>query len=50
VILEVQGIPISDKTSYEQIQERLGRLHPGARITITILREGQRLELVGQLL
>lgn len=49
VILEVQGIPISDRTSYERIQERLGRLHPGARITITILRGGQRLELTGDL-
>lgn len=49
VILEVQGIPISDRTSYERIQERLGRLHPGARMTITILREGRRLELTGQL-
>lgn len=49
IILEVQGIPITGRTSYEQIQERLGRLHPGAQLTITILRDGRRTELLGRL-
>ena len=49
VILEVQGIPITGRTSYEQIQERLGYLHPGAQLTITILRDGRRTELLGRL-
>lgn len=49
IILEVQGIPITGRTSYEQIQERLGRLHPGAQFTVTILRGGSRVELLGQL-
>jgi S1-C subfamily serine protease len=49
VILEVQGIPITGHTSYEQIQERLGRQHPGAQLTITILRDGRRVELLGRL-
>lgn len=49
IILEVQGIPITGRTSYEQIQERLGRLHPGAQLTITILRDGSRTELLGRL-
>ncbi len=49
VILEVQGIPIMDSTSYEKIQERLSRLHPGAEVTITILREGRQLELTSRL-
>lgn len=49
IILEVQGIPITGRTSYEQIQERLGHLHPGAQLTITILRDGRRTELLGRL-
>ena len=49
IILEVQGIPITGRTSYEQIQERLGYLHPGAQLTITILRDGRRTELLGRL-
>ena len=49
VVLEVQGISITGRTSYEQIQERLGRLHPGAQLTMTILREGTRVERLGQL-
>lgn len=49
IILQVQGIPISSRTSYEQIQERLSRMHPGAQVAITVLREGRQLELKGQL-
>lgn len=35
--------------SYERIQERLRRLHPGAEVTITVLREGRQVELRGPL-
>jgi S1-C subfamily serine protease len=49
VILSVQGIPIDAPTAYERIQERLSRLHPGALITIAVLREGRQVELVGRL-
>ncbi|MBI4607480.1 MAG: trypsin-like peptidase domain-containing protein [Candidatus Rokubacteria bacterium] len=49
IILQVQGIPITDSTSYEKIQERLSRHHPGVQITITVLREGRQLELTGRL-
>jgi S1-C subfamily serine protease len=49
IILEVQGIPIDDRTAYERIQERLSRLHPGVPVTITVLREGRQVEVVGRL-
>lgn len=49
IILQVQGIPVDDHGAYERIQERLGRLHPGALVTITVLREGRQLQLTGQL-
>lgn len=49
IILAVQGIPIQDRGSYERIQERLSRLHPGAEVTITVLREGRQVELRGPL-
>jgi serine protease Do len=49
VILKVQGITIRDRDSYERIQERLGRLHPGAEITVTVLREGRVVDLRGRL-
>ncbi len=49
VILSVQGIPIDEPTAYEKIQERLSRLHPGAPIAITVLRDGRQVELIGRL-
>src|SRR5574337_644521 len=49
IILEVQGIPIADSTSYERIQQRLSQLHPGAEVAITIFREGRQLELTSRL-
>ena len=49
VILEVQGLPVTGRNSYEAIQERLSRLHPGVPITITVLRDGRRVELIGRL-
>jgi S1-C subfamily serine protease len=49
VILDVQGLPITGRSSYEAIQERLSRLHPGMPITITVLRDGRRVQLTGRL-
>lgn len=49
IILQVQGIPIRNESSYQKIQERLSRLHPGATVTVTELREGRAIELAGQL-
>ena len=49
IILQVQGIPLSAENSYERIQERLGRLAPGAEVTITVLREGRQVELKAKL-
>ncbi len=49
IILQVQGVPISDSSSYEKIQERLSQLHPGAEVTITVLREGLQMELTSRL-
>ncbi len=49
VILAVQGIQIDERSAYEKIVERLGQIHPGAQITITVLRAGRTIELVGTL-
>jgi S1-C subfamily serine protease len=49
VVLDVQGLPITGRSSYEAIQARLSQLHPGVPITITVLRGGRRVELIGHL-
>jgi S1-C subfamily serine protease len=49
IILEVQGVVIDEGTTYERIQANLGRFHPGSQITITVLRDGQRIELTAEL-
>jgi S1-C subfamily serine protease len=49
IVLEVQGLPITGRSSYEAIQTRLSQLHPGLPITITALRGGRRVELIGHL-
>lgn len=49
IILQVQGIPIDDRTAYERIQQRLSRFHPGATVTIMVLRDGRNVELTGRL-
>jgi S1-C subfamily serine protease len=49
VVLEVQGVPITGRSPYEAIQTRLSQLHPGVPITITVLRGGRRVELIGHL-
>lgn len=49
IILQVQGIPLSDENSYERIQERLSRLGSGAEVMITVLRQGRLVELKSNL-
>jgi S1-C subfamily serine protease len=49
IVLEVQGLPITGRSSYEAIQARLSQLHPGVPVTITVLRGGRRVDLVGRL-
>jgi S1-C subfamily serine protease len=49
IILQVQGIPITGRSSYEHIQERLSRMHPGAEVAITVMRDGRQIELLGRL-
>ena len=44
VILQVEGIPVDDG-SYGKIQEALGRVRPGTRVVVTVLREGRRVDL-----
>ena len=48
IILKVQGIPLGGLASYEKIREVLARLPAGARMTLTIFRAGQVIELSGQ--
>ena len=45
VILSVQGIQIESPESYTKIQDRLSTLGSGARVTITVLRDGRLVEL-----
>ena len=43
IILEAQGVPImSGAKSYSVIRDRLTRLRSGDRLTVTVLREGQK--------
>jgi serine protease Do len=48
ILLTVQGLPIGGLASYEKIREVMARLPAGARMTVTILRAGQVIELTGQ--
>ncbi|MBI4638785.1 MAG: trypsin-like peptidase domain-containing protein [Candidatus Rokubacteria bacterium] len=48
VILAVDGIPVESRATYERMQERLSRLPSGAPVTVTVLREGRQLQLVGR--
>lgn len=45
IILRVHGIPVTDDSSYEKIQGALSGLHSGAEVVVTVLREGQQLQL-----
>ena len=50
IILKIEGIPISgDLAGYERMQERLSRLPSGSRVTLTVLRGGQEIDLSAEL-
>jgi S1-C subfamily serine protease len=46
VILEVEGIRVSDPDATKRIQAIVSDLSPGSEIRLTVLRQGQRVELV----
>lgn len=47
VLLAVDGIPAGNLADYNRLREHLQRLAPGATITVTVLRAGRVLNLVG---
>lgn len=48
VLLAVDGIPAGNLADYMRMREHLQRLAPGATITVTVLRAGRVVELVGR--
>ena len=48
VLLAVDGIPAGNLADYNRMREHLQRLAPGAPITVTVLRAGRVLNLVGK--
>jgi S1-C subfamily serine protease len=48
VLLAVDGIPAGNLADYNRMREHLQRLAPGATITVTVLRAGRVLNLVGK--
>jgi serine protease Do len=48
VLLAVEGIPAGNLADYNRMREHLQRLTPGAPITVTVLRAGRVLNLVGK--
>lgn len=48
VLLSVEGIPTGNLADYNRMREHLQRLTPGATITVTVLRAGRVLNLVGK--
>lgn len=48
VILKVAGIQIQDESSYDRIQAELGRRRAGDVVTVTVLRDGQQVELTAR--
>lgn len=48
VLLAVDGIPAENLADYTRMREHLQRLAPGATITVTVLRAGRVLNLVGK--
>ena len=49
IILKVQGIPVSDLTSYEKIRAAMIQSAGGGTVRVTIFRSGQVLDLSGKL-
>jgi serine protease Do len=48
ILLAVDGIPTGNLADYNRMREHLQRLAPGAPITVTVLRAGRVLNLVGK--
>ena len=48
VLLAVDGIPAGNLADYVRMREHLQRLAPGATVTVTVLRAGRVVELVGR--
>ena len=48
ILLAVDGIPTGNLADYNRMREHLQRLTPGAPITVTVLRAGRVLNLVGK--
>jgi S1-C subfamily serine protease len=48
ILLAVDGIPTGNLADYNRMREHLQRLAPGAPITVTVLRAGHVLNLVGK--
>jgi serine protease Do len=48
VLLAVDGIPAGNLADYQRMRAHMERLPPGASITVTVLRAGRVLDLVGK--
>ena len=48
ILLAVDGIPTGNLADYNRMREHLQRLAPGVPITVTVLRAGRVLHLVGK--
>lgn len=48
VLLSVDGIPTGNLADYQRMRDHLQKLAPGAPITVTVLRAGRVLNLVGK--
>ncbi len=49
IILAIQGISLGEPSGYVLVRDRLKELHPGASITVTVLRAGRKIDLTGSL-
>jgi S1-C subfamily serine protease len=48
ILLAVEGIPTGNLADYQRMRDHMQKLAPGATITVTVLRAGRVLNLVGQ--
>jgi serine protease Do len=48
ILLAVDGIPAGNLADYQRMRDHMQRLTPGASITVTVLRGGRVLDLVGK--
>jgi len=47
IILKVHGIPVGDVTDHRRVRDLLDTIPPGGEFTMTVLRLGQVVELIG---